>query len=196
MNTTTETEIVSIDYKSTIKEIAQLFSVGISSIRQAGELLVKLYDANPIYRELAKNDLHSLPSGMLDKLERIGRNKLLPEVMQAHQIGFRRLEKMPFDIQKTLIHAPVEIVVINDDGRTDILKVRVKDMSKDQAKQVFSDNGVRDPSAQRAYLADIKMKSRPKPVESAFKLLKDRLVINEPCEITRQQLTSLLAQMG
>ena len=189
-------ETLALDYKSSVHQIATLFTDGIEAWRKAGEILVQLYDADPDNRAKIKSDLCAFPSGALNTLERIGRKKLVPQVYASAGIGFKRLQSMPYDVQERCLKAPVDLLVIDNEGRADTLKVNIKDLSKEQAAQVFGATELRDLSAQRAYLADARAKSAPQRVEDAFRLLKDRLVVVRPCELSRQQLTSLLAQMG
>jgi hypothetical protein len=189
-------ETLALDYKSSVGQIAQLFTTGIEAWRKAGELLVQLYDADPENRAKVKSDLCGFPSGALATLERIGRKKLVSQVYASAGIGFRKLQSMPYDVQERCLKSPVELLVVDREGRTDTLKVSIKDLSKEQAAQIFGATDLRDLSAQRAYLADVRAKAAPQRVEDAYRLLKDKLVVVRPCELTRQQLTSLLAQMG
>jgi hypothetical protein len=188
--------ILSIDYQSQIKKIESLVVEGISAWKSAGEILVALYDADPLNRAKIKSELCTLPNGVLATLEKIGRRKLVPQVFIGSGPGFRKLAAMPYDVQERLLHSPVELLVLDQDGRSDTLKVAVKDLSKDQAAQVFNTNDTRDLSAQRAYLASIRLKAAPERIEDAYRLLKDRVIVTRPCELSRQQLASMLAQMG
>ncbi len=189
------TSQLSLDYSSTLQKIASLVTTGIDAWKAAGELLVQLYDADPLNRPKIKKDLADLPYGTLNTLERIGRKQVVPQVAQASGIGYRKLQNMPYVVQERLLKEPLELVVI-EDGKTDILRVAVKDLTRDQAEQVFDRRELRDAAAQRAWLASVKAKAPPRRVEDAYKVFKDRIVISRPCELTRQQLSSLLAQMG
>ena len=142
-------------FDSTLENIIDLVRHGMESWLKAGALLVKLYDENPGNRDKVKARLSALPAGMLTTLERLGRKQLLFQVYSGAGPGFRELARMPYDVQERYVTEPVELMVIDKQGKTDLLKVAVKDLSREQARQVFGRHEPRDLSAQRAYLADL-----------------------------------------
>lgn len=188
------TTILALDYKVSVVRVASLINEGLKAWRDAGELLVAVYDEDPANRGRVKVDLANIPQPILTTLERIGRRQLVPQVYSSNGPGYRKLAKMSYDVQEFYLVNPVELVVETSRG-VDVLKVSVDALSVAQVKQVFGDTAPRDPAAQRAYLADCKRRAAPVRCEDAYELRKDSLIVTRPCELTRQQLTSLLAQM-
>lgn len=184
-----------VSYQSTVSEIGNLFTAGVSAWRKAGELLVALYDADINNRAKVQNDLKHLPVGVLSTLERIGRKRVVAEVCINSGPGWRKLQRMPYDVQAVHVEKPVELLVLNGD-KADVLMVHVSDMSKDQAEQVFAASEIRSPAAQRAFLAERKSKAAPTRVDESWRIGRESLTVLRPCEITRKQLSAILAQMG
>lgn len=188
--------VPSPDFDSSIVRILELVRKGMECWLEAGAILVKLYDADPNNRERARRHFSRLPAGVQSTLERLGRKQLAYEVYAGAGVGFRELSRMPYDIQVKHVTEPVELLVLDNNGKADVLKVAVKDLSRDQARQVFGRQEPRDLAAQRAYLADLNRQKVPLRIEDNFRVSKDKVVILKPCELTRQQLASILAQMG
>ena len=183
------------NYNQAVGEISQLVLKGIECWCLAGEKLCGLIDKEPNVIERICEEVPFLSANVLRQLERIGRKQLLPELLFRDAPGFRRLQAMPFSIQKLYSKEPVELLVITDNG-PDTLKVAVGDLTAAQAKQVFGETGeVRTIPSQRAWLASQSRVSIDITDEKPYAVSGRNLVIRKPCKLSLQEIGVVLAEM-
>ena len=96
-----------------------------------------------------------VPVDILRRFLYVGESRILPELAFDSQFG-RIARKLTLAEQRKLaVNEPIEVVT--DKG--EILKVKPSDMTSFQKRQVFSKDGIRSDSAQRAWLESEKSKS-------------------------------------
>jgi hypothetical protein len=140
------------DQAARVGEFLQFLRQGVEMWVKAGEILVKLVEDDPkVFDLILQNDPH-INARLLYKLEEIGRRRLHPLLALGGGAGCSALAKLPMSQQERYLKEPVALVVHTPQGKTDILQVRVQDMTPEQAKQVFDKDRVRTEGEQKAIL--------------------------------------------
>jgi hypothetical protein len=179
-----------------IVQFIDLFRQGVEAWIKAGEILVELVENDPhVYDEIIER-CPTLNAGILGRFEQMGRKTLHPQLLLSASPGFDRLRKLPFSLQERYVSEPVPVVVNTQHG-TDILLIKAKDMTKEQASQVFAGNRIRTEGEQKALLAQQESaKAAPAPVRQSPYLIKGRKVeFREPIVLTASELAAILAQI-
>ena len=188
-----------ITIQTEIKKIGQLIQDGIDAWRLAGEIVVKLLDSDglSIHDIVAQSDNEFVTPNLIAQFERIGRNQVLPKLLVLDFPAAKKLQRMPISEQSRLVEGKVEFLLLRD-GKADTLNVSVRDLTKDQCKQVFSGDEVRTLSAQRAYLEDCITKTQINSSSKQFPwtIKNGKVYFVEGCEISRHELAVILAQLG
>lgn len=133
---------------------------------------------------------------VLAQFERIGRNQVLPRLLVASFPAAKAMQKLPLSEQRRLLDQGTDVMVMRTGG-ADTIIIRPEDMTKDQAQQVFSKDGVRSLSAQRAFIEGkaSETAAMSKVKQSPWIIKSGRVIFREACEMSRQELTILLSQM-
>lgn len=191
------TEISISTKKDSISTLKEAIETGIQSWEMAGREVVKLLDIDRMTLEeiatMANSDF--ITENVLAQFERIGRQQVLPKLLVMDFPASRYLQRMPMSEQVRLLDGAVDLLVIRDNG-TDTLSVRSRDLTKDQSKQVFSKDGVRSLGAQRAFIEDRRKKIPCSTSTPSWQIKSGKVIFNSTCELTRQELAVILAQMS
>lgn len=176
-----------------IKFIA-LFREGVNAWIKAGEILVDLVENDPHSYDYIIQSCPQLNAGILGRFEQMGRKTLHPQLLLTASPGFARLTRLPFSMQERYVEEPIPLIVHTDDG-TDVLLVKAKDMTKEQASQVFAPGRLRTEGEQKAWLMQQKSNNARPVVSSKPWSIKGSKIIINGLEFTRKELTAILAQM-
>lgn len=182
---------------TSIESLKSAIEAGIEAWETAGREVVRLVDIDRMSLEeiatAAKSDY--ITENVLAQFERIGRQQVMPKLLVMDFPASRHLQRMPMSEQQRLLDGSVELLVIRDNG-TDTLNVRSRDLTKDQCKQVFSKDGVRSLGAQRAFIEDRRKKIPCSTATPSWQIKSGKVIFNSACELTRQELAVILAQMS
>lgn len=183
--------------KSSIEALKKAIQDGIDAWDLAGKEVVKLLDVDRMSLEeiVDKADSELITVNVLAQFERIGRGQVMPKLLVMDFPASRHLQRMPLSEQQRLLNGSVDLLVIRDNG-TDTLSVKSRDLTKDQCKQVFSKDGVRSLGAQRAFIEDRRKKIPCFAGAPAWQIKAGRVIFNSACELTRQELAVILAQLA
>ena len=124
---------------SRAQEFINAVQLGWEAWKEAGKIVVEELEKNPDFA----NEVCILSKGfisveMVHQFELLGRNKVLPQLLIDWQKpGIKKLMRLPIHIQEKHSSNPVDVVIFNDDGDMDILPVHPRNMTPQQAKQVF-----------------------------------------------------------
>lgn len=183
------------------KKIAQLVKLmkdGVDAWVKAGEILVELVEDDPHVYDYIIQQAPNLNASVLGSLEQMGRKILHPQLLLSASPGFSRLRKLPYSMQERFIEEPIPLIV-HTDGGTDVLLVKAKDLTKDQATQVFSANRLRTEGEQKAYLIQQRSNSvRTVGDVSPWRLTGDSLIVRTSSgevRFPRSQLAAFVAQL-
>lgn len=183
------------DQRSKINEFLHHFREGVEAWKKAGTILVDLVESDPHVYDYITRECPSMTPGILDTFERIGRGQILPTLAMDSSPGVTRLKRLPISAQSRYETEPVPLIVETDDG-PDVLLVKVRDMTKSQAAQVFGPGRLRSEGEQRAYLME-RRSNAAKPVnkvEKPWKIVGGKLNV-QGVVFTAGDLASILTQM-
>jgi hypothetical protein len=179
-----------------IDRFITLFQEGVEAWIKAGEILVQMVEEDPYVYDYIIAKCPTLNAGILGRFEQMGRKTLHPQLLLTASPGFSKLQRLPYSMQERYIEEPVPIIVHTDEG-TDVLLVRAKDMTKEQANQVFAPGRIRTEGEQKAWLMQQRSNNARNVTEAAqmpWKVKGGKVIING-VEFTRKQLHVILAEM-
>ena len=179
-----------------IQQFITLFKEGVEAWIKAGEILVQMVEEDPYVYDYIIAQCPTLNAGILGRFEQMGRKTLHPQLLLTASPGFAKLQKLPYSMQERYITEPVPIIVHTDEG-TDVLLVNAKDMTKEQAAQVFAPGRVRTEGEQKAWLMQQRSNNARNVTEAVqvpWKIKGGKVIING-VEFTRKQLHVILAEM-
>jgi hypothetical protein len=178
-----------------IEAFIQLFREGVEAWVKAGEILVTLVEEDPkAYDELIKA-CPTLNAGVLTRFEQMGRKQLHPQLLLGSSAGFAKLKRLPYSMQQRYLEEPIPLVIETAHG-TDKLLVKARDMSPEQANQVFSGSRIRSEGEQKAYLAQ-KESEVPKhkgPAITLWSKKGGKIYFNPDVGFTPSDIAAILAQ--
>ncbi len=164
---------------------------------RAGEIYVKAIDENPERFKEFRAALPEFSERIWSHLEAIGRHQVHPRLLISDGIPYReQIKRLPYAQQKRVLEGePVELLV----NENDTLRVDVRSMTSEQAKQVFCGDHLRTTSEQKAWLADQERKAkltRGEPDETLPYLIRgDRITFKKNVTLTKAELRTLLQSM-
>jgi hypothetical protein len=179
-----------------IETFIQHFRRGVEEWIAAGEILVEMVEEDPYVYDYIINQCPTLNAGILGRFEQMGRKTLHPQLLLTASPGFAKLQKLPFSMQERYIDEPVPMIVHTEAG-TDVLLVKAKDMTKEQAAQVFAPGRVRTEGEQKAWLMQHRSEKairNEETVKTPWKIRGHKVIING-VEFTRKEIAGILAQM-
>lgn len=179
------------------KQFIDLVLQGLECWKQAGEIAAKAIADDPEFIDTVVSECPDITAETVRRFERIGLGQLHPQLCLSESPGVRRLRKLSYLLQERYATSPVELLV-KADGKYDTLQVDVRNLTHDQAAQVFDANGLRSAAAQRAYIENAVLKRTDPPARGnlPYRTVKDDLVIMQPCRISKKDLARILADMA
>ena len=197
MNNTIEKPTMTITQINTqIDRFVDLYVKGSEAFVQAGEILVELVDNDPHTYDYILRKFPTLNPTILNKLEQMGRKTLHPQLLFNNSAGYSKLQKLPYSLQERYIDEPIPLVVHTENG-TDVLLVKAREMTKEQANQAFGSGRIRTEGEQKALLIQQESnaaKNVTPPIITPWKIKGAKVEINGVL-FTRKELAGILAQM-
>jgi len=181
------------------KEIAaqfiELVLSGTAKLKEAGELIAQAIDehGDEIIDVICDQNKDMTPE-FIKRLEAVGRKRVHPQLFIGEEPGIRRLRRLPFSIQEKYVTSPVPLLLV-EDGATKTLNVDIRNLTPSQALQVFGSDRVRSEAEQRAFIEDQRARQTPVQNNSPFRVVKNELIVMEPCKLTRKELAEILSGM-
>lgn len=179
-----------------IEKFIELFTTGVNAWIQAGEMLVEMVEEDPHVYDYIIQKCPTLNAGILGRFEQMGRKTLHPQLLLSASPGFSKLSKLPFSMQERYLSEPVPIIV-HTDGGTDVLLVEAKNMTKEQANQVFAPGRIRTEGEQKAWLMQQRSMAA-KPVGgniSPWTIKGGRVVFNAGASLSAGELATIITQL-
>jgi hypothetical protein len=173
-----------------------LFKQGVDAWIKAGEILVELVESDPHTYDYIIEKCPTLNAGILGRFEQMGRKVLHPQLLLSASPGFAKLQKLPISLQERYIEEPVPLVVHTESG-TDILLVKAKDMTKDQAAQVFGSGRIRTEGEQKAWMIQ-KRSDMARPIGTnlpAWRIKNGRVEFQASATLTAGELATIITQL-
>lgn len=160
-----------------------------SEMLSACALVIELIDTHGWTAEEVAEKAN-IPPVFARNLERVGRNRLLPELIWGETPGRRRLARLPLQEQSRLMSVPLEVAT----SKGDVLQVGVDNLTPELCRQVFDGSRVRSLGEQRAWLEVEGRKVKPLGVAD-YEVVGRQLVVHSPCKMSRAQCARALAEM-
>lgn len=182
--------------KQQIGKFIELFQAGVDAWIKAGELLVEMVEEDPHIYDYIIQQCPTLNAGILGRFEQMGRKTLHPQLLLSASPGFDKLRKLPFSMQERYLTEPVPIIVHTDNG-TDVLLVEAKNMTKEQANQVFAPGRIRTEGEQKAWLMQQRSMAA-KPIGgnvSAWTIKGGRVVFSAGATLSAGELATIITQL-
>jgi len=184
-----------INRQERLEQFSHHINEGINSWVKAGQILVELVeDSKETYQEIM-DIMPELSYDVLSRFEQIGRKQLYPKLLLSGSTGLRKLATLPYSEQVKYYEEPIDVVV-EVNGGVDVLKVKAKDLTPVQVKQVFHNGTIRDHGAQRAHIRSRKHSGVSVSDGNAYHVKGGTLVVDRPCKLTAKDLANILAQMS
>lgn len=179
-----------------IQTFIDLFKQGVEAWIKAGEILVELVEDDPHVYDYIIQECPTLNAGILGRFEQMGRKILHPQLLLSASPGFNKLRRLPISMQERYITEPVPIIVHTGEG-TDVLLVKAKDMTKEQADQVFAPGRIRTEGEQKAWLMEkASHAARPVGATSCPWKIRGKQVEIGGVLLSKTDLLSIAMQMG
>lgn len=167
---------------------------------KAGQILVEILDSDPEGLEKVQDAYPTISRVVLAQLENVGRGVLHENLLTLSGVGSQALKRMPYSDQKKYINDPLE-VYIERDGSSDILLVKLENLTGSQVRQVFAKDHIRSRGEQRAWIESEKMKRDmdrlPKVEKSPYTICRDGTVVfSEGVRMGVSELGRLIAEIS
>lgn len=179
-----------------IAQFAALIKEGIDAWVKAGEIIVELLNQDPtVIDQICAQNAWITPE-ICYRFEQIGRKQVSPQLLLSDTPGVRRLRSLPFSQQERYANEPLELLVV-ENGKTDVLKIHVKNLTPAQTAQVFEKDSVRDIAKQRAYLFD-KQSKDAFPVagnDKPYTIVGGKVRFKANCTLTARQIAEILTEI-
>ena len=112
--------------------------------------------------------------------------------------GGRKLRSLPLSLQARYIDEPIPLIVDTARG-TDVLLVKAKDMTPDQAKQAFAPGRIRTEGEQKAWLVEFNSRAfAAKPVngtQPAWRIKGGRVEFMQGATLSAGELATIITQL-
>ena len=179
-----------------IEKFIELFQTGVNAWIQAGEILVAMVEDDPHVYDYIIQKCPTLNAGILGRFEQMGRKNLHPQLLLSASPGFDKLRKLPMSMQERYIKEPIPIIV-HTDGGTDVLLVEAKNMTKEQANQVFAPGRVRTEGEQKAWLMQQRsMAAKPAGTNiPAWTVKSGKVTFNQGATLSAGELATIITQL-
>lgn len=179
-----------------VSRIYELIVKGINAWLEAGELVANAVDDDPDFIDKFCDKHQDISPETMVRFELIGRKKLHPQTLIHDSPGMRRLRRLPFSLQEKYVSNPIPVIVKQEKGY-DTLQVDVRNLTPEQALQVFESSGVRSESAQRAWIED-RLASRMAPAIDAdrpYRITGRKVVVMQPCTLSARDVALIMADL-
>jgi len=176
-----------------VKEFGRKLQEGIGKMYEACRLYVEVLDVDPGLQSSFEEAYPGIPAAAWRRFEAVGRRRLHIKLLTA--VTCRQLERCAYEEQEKYVEGPVDVMLFGGD----VLKVEVKNLTAEQARQVFAKDHVRTMPEQRAYIESLKTmdsikRLRKEPTVLPYRVSRHRLVVGDVA-FTREDLLRILVEM-
>jgi hypothetical protein len=191
------TSVLAFDLQAEVNKFIEAYQRGMNAWEDAGKIIVAIVDADPHAVDDIVRLCPSLTPSIIHVFERIGRGLLLPALAMDTSAGASKLRDLPISMQRRYEVEPVPLVIETDKG-TDILLVDVKNLTRDQARQVFAKGRIRSDGEQKAFLVEQQSVARrlTKTTEiPAWRIKNGRVVFEKGATLSAGELATIITQI-
>jgi len=182
--------------KNAAKLFVELILQGVECWTKAGKIAAEEIQKDSSFVDSVCDEHPDLTPEFVRRFELIGLQKLHPQFVINESPGVRRLRRLPYSLQEHYVSRPAELLVLQK-GSWETLKVDVRNLTPDQAAQVFSESGARSAAEQRAYVEDkfAKRAAPPSRTNLPYRISGGKLVVLVPAQFSRKELANILSEM-
>jgi hypothetical protein len=182
--------------KNTVNAFVEAVFGALANLVTAGEIAAKCIAEDPGWIDKVIDKCPDMTIGFIRKMQAIGLKRLHPSLAINESPGVRRLIRLPYPLQEQYAKMPIPLL-IKSNGGCETLQVDVRNLTREQSRQVFADDHVRDDAEQRAWIEDrAAQHAAPHQVEnSPYRIVKGEVIIMAPCRLARADLLSLLTRL-
>jgi hypothetical protein len=179
-----------------IEQIVSLIKQGVEAWVKAGKLVASAVDDDPDFIDKVCAKFPDISPEVMLRFDQIGRNRLYPKLLLSQSPGVKKLFGLPYALQERYCEKPVELLISEGDS-TKTLQVDVRNLTSDQARQVFDKSGVRSLAAQRAWL-ESQRRNRiivESDEESKYVISGKRIILKKDTSFTARELARILSEI-
>ena len=179
----------------TAKQLGDLIFGGLNMWVRAGEMLVEMIDNDPAaIKKLCKAN-PNLTGPMLNKFEKIGRKVYDPRLLLRNCAGYTKARRLPYSAQQDILKNKVKVAISPESS--DHRLVDVGEMTPDETRIAFTNEGIRTITEQRAYLKSrepAKNVKKPKPEED-YIISRGKVTFRHDVTLDIAGIAAILKQM-
>jgi hypothetical protein len=178
-------------------EFLAAFRAGLDALAEAGRLLVRLFDSDQGARERLIEQ-HGFDHCTLATLEKVGRGLLHPRLATWGS----RYAGLPLSEQKRLAEGTIEALVVDPQGKSDVLQVSVLRASPEMREQLVNGDHIRTLDEQRTWLvaktkAALLAKATAKDLETTpWHVAGRSIAVVRPTMLARRDLLAMMQALG
>ena len=191
------TSVLAFDMQAEVAKFITAYQRGMQAWEEAGKIIVAIVDADPHAIDDIVALCPSLTPSIIHVFERIGRGLLLPALAMDTSAGAAKLRELPLSAQKRYENEPVPLIVNTEQG-TDVLLVDVRNMTRDQAKQVFAKGRIRSEGEQKAWLIEQNSRNVAPSISQsvpAWTVKNGRVIFQKGATLTAGELATIITQI-
>ena len=180
-------------FEKEIRKFRELLHIGMSSMKEAAEIYVKVIDREPAAKQAFRELVPEVPSSAWKLMEKVGRGQMHERLLLMGGRIQTLLAALPLSEQTEVIENGLEVLL--HDGNA--MRIMPESLTQSQLSQVFGSGEIRSLEAQRAWMEsrrDYRLPVRGVP-EDAYKVEGALLVVNQPMSFRLAQLKDILRRM-
>lgn len=137
-----------------IEKFRNLLFLAEDSLYQAARLLVAMIDRDAATKRKIINRCPQVTMKFLDRLEKVGREELHPQLIARDITAWKELEALPLPMQERVVEeGRVPLVVPGEDGEPVTVRKDYRKLTRKEARRVFAGDRLRTVEEQREVLA-------------------------------------------
>lgn len=167
------------------------------NVVELSKLYVESVSRDPTMRQKWEEKYPHISRSSWRRFEGIAAKKIDPLLAVVDYSYSAKIERLSLDDQHRLLTEPIPTVVVDERGKTDILKVKFEAMTPSQKSQVVAFDHVRTESEQKAWIESQKTTAwvkRPVQEQSREKYVikKDIIIVPTRAEFTVDELWTII----
>ena len=188
------TELAFTNY---IEEFALAFKAGVDGICKAAEIYVKVLTESPERIDDFRNAfVDTIPMSAWKGFEAVGKKSLHPSLLLGGGgPNSARIKGLPYSDQERVFSGHKFVLLTSDDSR---LKVDLRHVTRDQAKQIFAEDHIRSEPEQKLWLEREKTRaSMPGGAvrEVPYTISGGKVIFKSKAVITKEELKRILMEL-
>lgn len=179
--------------KPLIAKFITVYSGGVDSLREAGDILVKLIALDSEVFGKITNECPHITVATLRALERIGRKQLCPHLFLDPSEGAKKASRLPYEEQERACELPITVAVMSNGCARKIHK-RLRELTKTEADLVFGDGKIRSFDEQKKIL-DAPASAIPAKPEVRWEFRAGGVFFHRNAFLLREELEAIIRDM-